>query len=423
MIREFDEDSQVFRGSGPAPVAGRNEAGPRWVVREGCGRAAVVLIAREQGRDLLVQVGGGEVHAGAVAVYAAAGGTPGEDPVTTTVLPGHKEGPLAAECASALGRATGRSCVVVAGIHQDRITPREIAAVLENVRTGTSRLAELVTARQSGSRSPSVNSTDVIEERMIEWCAEAAAIALHYWRNTGDLEFKHGHEAVTEADRRIETMIRERIRSEFPGDGIVGEEFGSDGPTGAAGRIWHIDPIDGTLNFALGLPGFCTSLALVEDGAILAACVHVPTTGDSFTAGAGRGARLNGQPIRVSTRAPLAEAIVSTQFKKDARYVQDPQLLQALHERTFRLRRTGAIALELAWVAAGSYDALLANFRRGIQPYDVAAGLLLIREAGGTITDHEGRPYPLGGADLVVSNGGIHGELIGLIEQSGRPSD
>jgi myo-inositol-1(or 4)-monophosphatase len=400
------------------PRFGANSADEHWTVREGKGREEILLTARFQGRDLVVQVTGGRAHAGAVAVFPTGtderAGNRVEDPATTTILPGHKEGPLAAECAAALGRAIGSSCVVVAGIHQDRITPQEISAIVANVRTATSRMAQML----GDMRNDGEIELPAIERTMVAWAREGAEIARRYWRNTGDLQFKSGREAVTEADRLIETMLRERIRNIYPADGIVGEEFGGDSNAAGSGRVWQIDPIDGTLNFALGLPGFCTSLALVENGEVVAACVHVPTTGDSFTTSAGQGARLNGQPIRVSGRAHLVEAIVSTQFKKDDRYVEDPPLLQALHERTYRLRRTGAIALELAWVAAGSYDALLANFRQGIQPYDVAAGLLLIREAGGMCTDHEGRPYPLGGSDLVVSNGKVHRELVDLTGRS-----
>ena len=145
-----------------------------------------------------------------------------------------------------------------------------------------------------------------LEKEMAGWAAEAADIALQYFRRTGDLAFKHGQEAVTEADGRIEAMLRERIAGSFPDDGICGEEMG-DGPNaGTAARTWHLDPIDGTLNFALGLPGFCTSIALFEGGRPLAACIMQPAVGDLFTATLGRGACLNGRPIRVSARERLA---------------------------------------------------------------------------------------------------------------------
>jgi myo-inositol-1(or 4)-monophosphatase len=258
-----------------------------------------------------------------------------------------------------------------------------------------------------------------LESTMVAWATESAGIALEFYRNTGQLEFKHGREAVTEADRRIELLLRERIAAAFPDDLVIGEEFGGQHEDLAGRRVWHLDPIDGTLNFAVGLPGFCTSLALMQDDAILAACIMQPATGDCFTAVAGQGARLNGRAIRVSERQPLAEAIISTQFKKQGRFVQNPPLLQAVNLAALKCRRTGAIALELAWVACGGHDALIGAFDSKIHLWDVAAGLLLITEAGGMLTDHRGQPYRPGGADLVASNGLIHQEILDLV--AGHP--
>ncbi len=263
------------------------------------------------------------------------------------------------------------------------------------------------------------NKLPGLEATMLTWAREAGDIARRHYRRTGDLRFKKGRQAVTDADLEIEKMLRRHIGAEFPADGIVGEELGSDfegtGSVGSSGRTWHLDPVDGTLNFALGLPGFCTSMALLEGDEVLAACIHQPTTGDSFTAVRGRGTRLNGLPLRVSARQPLAEAVISTQFKKGGRFVADPELLHDITMAPLKCRRTGAIALELAWVASGGYDALIGSFAGGIHLWDVAAGLLLVREAGGTVTDHRGEPYRAGGADLVVSNGLVHQEILDLI--------
>ena len=254
-----------------------------------------------------------------------------------------------------------------------------------------------------------------LERNMLTWSEECAVLARRFYRHTGSLEFKRGHEAVTEADRLIETLLRQRIARTYPEDLVVGEEFGGEPASADGRRIWQLDPIDGTLNFALGLPGFCTSLAVIQDGSTLAGCVHQPVTGDSFTALKGLGARLNGQPITVSGRQPLAEAVISTQFKKNGRYVQNPDLLQAFALAPLKCRRTGAIALELAWVASGGHDALIGGFASKIHLWDVAAGLLLIEEAQGMVTDHLGHDYRDGGADLVVSNGLIHQEILDLI--------
>ena len=261
--------------------------------------------------------------------------------------------------------------------------------------------------------------TDNLEQNMIDWAEESAVVARTFYRKTGNLHFKSGREAVTEADHLIETLLRKRISEAFPDDLIVGEELGGDRATASGRRVWQLDPIDGTLNFALGLPGFCTSLALMQGDDILAACVHQPLTGDTFTALRGAGARLNGQPTRVSGRRPLAEAIISTQFKKGGRFVRNAELLQAITLAPLKTRRTGAIALELAWVAGGGYDALVGGFASGIHLWDVAAGLLLVEEAGGTVTDHRGAPYRAEGTDLLVSNGLIHQEILDLIAAHG----
>lgn len=255
-----------------------------------------------------------------------------------------------------------------------------------------------------------------LERQLGTWAREAAAAAMASYGATGPLRFKHGQEAITEADARIERMLRDRIAQAYPGDRVSGEELGAADPRAAArGRLWHLDPIDGTLNFALGLPGFCVSMALYRDGAPLAACVIQPPTADLFIAVAGRGARRNGAAMTVSRRDRLDEAVVSAQLKKQGRIVQDPALLQALTLRCMKTRRVGAIALELAWVACGGCDALVASFKTPIQPYDVAAGLLLVAEAGGRITDLQGAPYRLGGSELLASNGRVHLELVDLL--------
>ncbi|MEN8008436.1 MAG: inositol monophosphatase [Candidatus Krumholzibacteriota bacterium] len=258
-----------------------------------------------------------------------------------------------------------------------------------------------------------------LEARMAAWAEEAGAVARRHYRRSGELKFKQGKQAVTEADLEIEKMLRRRIGQEYPDDGIVGEELGSgyEGveAVGPSGRSWHLDPVDGTLNFALGLPGFCISLALMEGERVLAACIYQPMLNDGFTSTLGNGARLNGAPISVSGRSRLADAVIGTQFKKNGRFIRNPQLLQAMFLETMKVRKVGAIALELARVACGSYDALVASFKGPIHSHDVAAGLLLIREAGGRVSDHRGRDYLPGGPDLVATNGQVHDELIDLI--------
>ena len=259
------------------------------------------------------------------------------------------------------------------------------------------------------------------ERLLLTWCREAGEIALGLFRRTGPLRFKHAREAITEADREIERLLSARIRSRFPDDSIWGEEFGSGegshagGAAPAPGRVWHIDPVDGTLNFALGLPAFCTSVALVDGERILLAAIYNPLLDEGFTASAGEGARLNGRGIRVSERAELKEAVVSAQLQKKGRFIQNAGLLQAVLLESMKMRRLGTIALELAYTADGRFDALVAGKGEPQPLYDVAAGILLVREAGGRVTDETGMEYRPGSTDLVASNGLVHNELIALI--------
>jgi myo-inositol-1(or 4)-monophosphatase len=257
-----------------------------------------------------------------------------------------------------------------------------------------------------------------LERMMTDWVGEAAELALGLHRNTGVLRFKRGREVVTEADQRIELLLRERIGEAFPDDAVVGEEFGGEDSVGVlqrAGRVWQLDPIDGTLNFALGLPGFCTSIACLEGGRPVAACIAEPVTGDRYTALHGGGARRNGEPMSVSGRAPLAEAVVSLQIRKRGRVGRDPQLLHALVQQCLKVRKVGAVALEMAWVAAGAFDGLVAGSAVPVPVHDVAAGWLLVEEAGGRVSGLDGATWRPGDTDLVVSNGRVHEDLLAVL--------
>ncbi len=263
------------------------------------------------------------------------------------------------------------------------------------------------------------NNTDLglpLEKMMIQWCEEGADIARRHHRRTGKLAFKYASEAVTEADGEIETLLRQRIATAFPSDWIVGEEFGgpeaTEIPKGQ--RVWQIDPIDGTLNFALGLPNYCISLALLQGDKVLAACIVQPPTGDVFTALLGKGARLNGAPMSISTERDLKDAVVCLSLKKKGQVMQSPELLHALCSAPLRLRRCGAVALEMAWVAAGFCDLMVASFKGEIHPWDIAAGLLLIQEAGGDTVDFQGQPYVMSAPEMMVGSPRVARQMAGL---------
>ena len=252
-----------------------------------------------------------------------------------------------------------------------------------------------------------------LDKLMTGWCLEAAEIARGLHRRTGALEFKHGQEAVTEADRRIEQLLRERISAAFPADLVVGEEFGGPAEEEMAGRrVWQIDPIDGTLNYALGLPNYCTSLALVQDGQVLAACIHQPPTGDTFTALRGEGSFLNGERRRLRPCAALREAVFSFQLKSTGHVMAEANRQHRLCSSVMKVRRAGAVALELAWVGGGLCDGLLGSFVDRMPVWDAAAGLLLCLEAGAVATDFQGRAYRLGGPELLVGREGVVHEMV-----------
>ncbi len=259
-------------------------------------------------------------------------------------------------------------------------------------------------------------SGPALEKMMVQWCEEGAEIARRHHRRTGKLAFKYASEAVTEADGEIENLLRERIGQAFPGDLIVGEEFG--GPAvnerPAESRVWQIDPIDGTLNYALGMPNYCISLALLQGDQVLAACIHQPPTGDTFTALAGQGARLNGETMHVSSERDLKDAVVSLQLKKKGLVMQNPALLHEICGAPLRLRRCGAVALEMAWVAAGFCDLLVASFKGEIHAWDIAAGLLLVQEAGGAAVDFQDRPYRLSSPEMMVGSPRVARQMAGL---------
>lgn len=227
-----------------------------------------------------------------------------------------------------------------------------------------------------------------------------------------DTEMKSAVDPVTQVDRQAEEAIRAIIASHFPEDRVLGEEGGGD--DWRTGRIWIVDPLDGTVNFLHRLPQVAVSVALWDRGAPLVGVIIDVARNDEYVAVAGQGATRNGDPIRVSETATLDESLVCTGFPYDRRehaaaYLRVVEEVMLNSQGT---RRLGAAALDLAWVAAGLYDAYWEHGgTHGIKPWDVAAGMLLITEAGGTYTDESGESHRLGARAHVASNGKVHEEL------------
>ena len=248
---------------------------------------------------------------------------------------------------------------------------------------------------------------------------EAGALLREFYHRGVRTEYKGDVDLVTEADRASEKLIGERLRAAFPTHGIYGEE-GTRSGLDAEFR-WYVDPLDGTTNFAHGLPQFCVSMGLEQrraglapdaDGTMMAAVIYDPLRDDLFVAERGRGARLNGRPMHVSNTPELAEALVATGFPSRKR--NESPNIHFYHEfclRSHGVRRAGSAALDLAYVAAGRLDAF---WEFNINPWDTAAGYLLVEEAGGKMTGFSGKPFRLDSREILASNGLIHGELMGL---------
>lgn len=238
---------------------------------------------------------------------------------------------------------------------------------------------------------------------------EAGAIVLaHYERGVAvDHKGDEGN-LVTDADRASEAFIVDALRRRFPDHGIVAEEGG--GTTGGA-ITWLVDPLDGTNNFAHGFPVFAVTLAAVADGVVLAGATFDPLRDELYSVHRGGGATLNGRPLRVSRVARLSAALVGTGFAYDKATTVDNNLAEVvtLVPRVRGLRRAGACALDLAWVAAGRLDAF---WERGPQAWDMAAGCLMVAEAGGRVTGYDGAPHNLDGGRVVASNGTLHPALL-----------
>ena len=223
---------------------------------------------------------------------------------------------------------------------------------------------------------------------------------------------------VTEVDRRAEEIVREVLGKEAPGLPVVGEELGGE----EAAEYWLVDPLDGTTNFLHRFPAVGVSVALVSRGRPVAGAVHAPYLGTTWTAARGQGAEEDGSPLRVSATQP-EEAVVGTGFPfrfKEERLGEDLEVMLPALRRFEDLRRPGAVALDLAWVASGVFDGF---FELALSSWDVAAGALLIEEAGGVVTDWSGGGDYLSG-DILAGGGAVHAVLVELASKvgAGAPS-
>ena len=220
---------------------------------------------------------------------------------------------------------------------------------------------------------------------------------------------------VSAADLRAEKIVLEELNRARPGYAFLMEESGQRAGSDPSGRRWVVDPLDGTTNFLHGLPHFAVSIALEEGPEILAAVIYDPIKEDLFYAEKGSGAFLNDRRIRVSSRRTLESALIATglPFKGKELDSRLPAEVEAVMGETAGVRRWGAATLDLAYVAAGRYDGF---WERGLKPWDVAAGLLLVREAGGFVTGIDGASFALDGPDILATNDHLHQPLVKLLK-------
>jgi myo-inositol-1(or 4)-monophosphatase len=257
----------------------------------------------------------------------------------------------------------------------------------------------------------------------IEAVVRAGQLQMAHFGRIFQIDKKGTIDLVTEVDVAVERMFRALIAERFPDHQVLAEEMG-----GAAavppGPCWVFDPIDGTTNYAHGVPIFCASLALEIDGVAEVAAVYDPNRQELFTAERGGGAFLNGVPLHVSAAERLVDALLVTGFPYDvhARVEEVVGLFGAFVGQARAVRRLGSAAIDLCWVAAGRMDGF---WEADLKPWDVAGGALVVAEAGGRVTGSDGSPFTSRGGHVLASNGHLHAamlEVIGTHTQRGRPS-
>jgi myo-inositol-1(or 4)-monophosphatase len=241
---------------------------------------------------------------------------------------------------------------------------------------------------------------------------EAGALLMQFFHQGLKIEYKGDADLVTAADRASEVLIRERIAKEFPSHDVLGEEQGLN-DRGSEYR-WYVDPLDGTTNFAHGFPVFAVSMALEHrlgaEGKRVAGVVYDPTRDELFSAELGKGAHLNGKPIRVSKAAQLKECLLATGFPSHKRH-KNPNIFfyHQITLRTHGVRRAGSAALDLCNVACGRFDGF---WEFNLNPWDTAAGVLIVEEAGGKASRFDGSPFQLDSKETLASNGLVHDALL-----------
>ena len=253
--------------------------------------------------------------------------------------------------------------------------------------------------------------------RKIKETAENAAVEAGEYAalrvgKIGEIFHKGGHnDLVTDVDRQCETIIINRVKKDFPNHGILAEESGGRVEDGKF--CWVIDPIDGTTNYTHGFPFFCTSVGVMYGGETKIGVVYDPSRKELFSAEKGQGAFLNGNRINVSGTENICDSLISTGFAYNVcSRVGILPYFEKILRHAQAVRRPGSAAMDLCYMACGRFDGF---FEFGLNPWDTAAGLLIVREAGGTVTTLDGSHYDIFKEEIVASNGRIHEEFLRLL--------
>jgi myo-inositol-1(or 4)-monophosphatase len=267
----------------------------------------------------------------------------------------------------------------------------------------------------SGAVVSSIPVNDSFRDVAVEAALQAGAFLRSGFGARHDISYKGSPtNLVTEMDRGAETIILDAIHARFPGHAVLAEESGA--RSGTEPHRWIVDPLDGTTNYAHGLPIYCVSIALELDGDLAVGVLYDPSRDECFVAERGRGATLNGAPLRVSATPALGESLLGTSYPNDLRAAPRNNLAEhaALIQRCRSVRSLGSAALGLAAVAAGRLDGY---WEQRLGAWDIAAGALLIREAGGTVTAVHGAPLDLAAPTIAASNGPIHSDLLQALKE------
>lgn len=263
---------------------------------------------------------------------------------------------------------------------------------------------------------PTYSELEGFKAIALEAAAVAGQILLDYARHGFQIEYKHAIDLVTDADRKSEQVIIDTIRRAYRHHDILAEERGLESG-GASPYKWVIDPLDGTTNFAHGFPMYCVSIGLEYRGQVVLGVILDPTRRELFVAVSGQGATLNGEPIRVSRASALDAALLVTGFAYDLRESTHNNLdyFSRFCLAARGVRRTGSAAIDLCYVAAGRFDGF---WEMKLHPWDMAAGSLMVTEAGGCMSDFKGGAFSVYGEEMVASNHLIHNEMLAVLRDA-----